>query len=207
MIALGMDPRIEKLFCAIGVRHSGNTFRTILLDPTPEGISSVTKEIDSLTEPKVLGCLFRIYDFKAGVSRNWVRPFVPGESVREILLRALQEQDKKESKTMGWFEATNEAAPSALYMAIAWAHEDGRIVNVPFADLARASFAEAELIGEKFFPALVLLLIPGKVDGLEIRSIIIPALGTRERISAAAAVPTAIQTFRQQAITEGFAEN
>jgi hypothetical protein len=103
-----------------------------------------------------------------------------------------------------WFDTAREIAPSALYMAIAWAHEDGRIVNVPFTDLARASFAEAELIGEKFFPGLVLLLIPGKVDGLEIRSIIIPALGTREHITAAAAVSAAIHTFRHQAIEEGF---
>ena len=105
--------------------------------------------------------------------------------------------------TPGWFEDANEAAPSALYMAIAWTHEDGRIVNVPFTDLARASFAEVELICEKFFPGLVLMLIPGEVDGLEIVSIIIPPLGTRERVTAAAVVPAAIQSFRQRAIEAG----
>jgi hypothetical protein len=108
-----------------------------------------------------------------------------------------------------WFEAlkktANEAAESALYMAVSWVHRDGRIVNVSFTDLARASFAEAELIEDRFSPALLLMLLPGKPDGLEIRSIIIPPLGTGERITAAGAVPAAILTFRQQAIMEGFA--
>ena len=102
-----------------------------------------------------------------------------------------------------WFETAKEAAQFALYMSVCWAHEDGRCLNVPFEETPRASFAEADLLGDKFFPALVLMLVPGKVDGVEIRSLLIPERGTRQRIIAAAAVPAAIQNFRKEAIGAG----
>lgn len=72
--------------------------------------------------------------------------------------------------SMAWFEKAKAEAPNALYMAVSWTHADGRIVNVSFTDLTRASFAEAGLIGEQFFPGLLLMLVPGKPEGLTIRS-------------------------------------
>src|SRR5262249_49917779 len=152
-----------------------------------------------LVEPKVLGAIFRLYDMPAGVSRNWGRPFVPGTDTQRVLLRALREQEK--STIMTWFEEAKKIAPISLRMAIAWAHSDGRIVNLPLEDLKtlRASMAESELIGENFFPVQVLSIIPDESNGVKIRAIPIPPLGTAERILAAQVMPAAVQAFARQA--------
>jgi hypothetical protein len=210
MLALGMDLDTEKLFCGILVQHVDgeyHKFRTIPFEPSADGISAATRETDSLTEPKVLGCIFRIYDFKAEppAARTWARPFVPGETVYKILLRALREHLQQEAKTMTWFEAAKKLAPISLRMAIAWAHPDGRVVTLPFEDLktTQGSLAETELRSAKFFPVQVLSITADDSDGVRVNWIPIPQLGTAERILAARVLPTAVQSFTQQAKKDG----
>ncbi len=209
MAALHTMPE-EKLFVAVVVRHVDGEFlkfRTILLDPSPGGISAVMEEIGTLNDPKVLGCVFRLYDLKAGVSRDWARPFVPGEVTRQILLRALREQSKKSEAEMSWVESTRKLTPIALRISIAWVHpENHKIVLLPLEDNTLASsMAETELRAEGFGPVQVVALVPDNANGLEIRAIPMWPLGSAERIVAASFLPAIVQAFSKQAKADGIA--